>query len=163
LRRLGWAFYALWKFFSNPAYNTQGRDLWNDVVVVTFSEFGRTSAENASDGTDHAEASVMYLAGGAVNGGVYGCSPTPMNGINQWDPGTGIKDGSMYAANASVGYLRRAIDYRSVIGEIIRDHMGATQNQLNRIIPAYVNETTEHLKNGGMVSTTPIIGELGII
>jgi len=163
LRRVGWAFYALWKFFSNPAYNNQGMDLWRDVVVVTFSEFGRTSAENASDGTDHAEASVMYVAGGSIHGGIYGCSPTPINGVNQWDAGDGGKTGSMYAANSNVGYLRRAIDYRSVIGEIIRDHMGATQNQLNRIIPAYANETTEHLKDGGMVATTPIIGEIGIV
>lgn len=163
LRRVGWAFYALWKFFSNPAYNNQGRSLWDDVVVVTLSEFGRTSAENASDGTDHAEASVMYVAGGSIHGGVYGCSPTPLNGVNQWDPGTGVKDGSMYAANASVGYLRRAIDYRSVLGEIIRDHMGATQNQLNRIIPAYGNESVEHLLDGGTVGTTPIIGEVEIV
>jgi hypothetical protein len=49
-----------------------------------------------------------------------------------------------------------------VLGEIIRDHLGATQNQLNRIIPAYANEATEHLLNGGAVSNTPIIGELGI-
>jgi hypothetical protein len=34
---------------------------------------------------------------------------------------------------------------------------------LNRIIPAYANEISEHLLNGGSVGTTPIIGELGII
>ena len=136
---------------------------WEDVVVVTMSEFGRTSAENASMGTDHAEASVMYVGGGAVKGGVYGCSTTPMNGVPQWEPGNGTKTGSMYQANTSVGYLRRAFDYRSIIGEIIRDHLGATQAQLNRIIPAYTNETVEHLKSGGPVGTTPIIGEAGIV
>jgi uncharacterized protein (UPF0261 family) len=73
------------------------------------------------------------------------------------------KDGSLFAANSNVGYLRRTIDYRSVIGEIIRDHLGATQAQLNRIIPAYGAESTEHLKNGGAVGTTPIIGEIGIV
>jgi len=82
-------------------------------------------------GTDHAEASVMFVGGGAVNGGVYGCSTTPMNGVPQWEPGTGAKNGSMFQANASVGYLRRAFDYRSILGEIIRDHLGATQAQLN--------------------------------
>ena len=50
-----------------------------------------------------------------------------------------------------------------MLGEIIRDHLGATQGQLNRIIPAYANESTERLLNGGLVGTTPIMGELGIV
>jgi uncharacterized protein (DUF1501 family) len=162
IRRIGWAFYALSRFFSNPGNSSRGVT-WNDVVVVTMSEFGRTSAENASIGTDHAEASVMYVAGGAVNGGVFGCALGQRNGVNEWDLGTGAKDGSLFAANSNVGYLKRVIDYRSVLGEIIRDHLGATQNQLNHIIPAYTNESVEHLKTGGMISTTPIIGELGIV
>jgi hypothetical protein len=33
----------------------------------------------------------------------------------------------MFAANTNVGYLRRTIDYRSVLGELIRDHLGATR------------------------------------
>ena len=159
LKRIGWTFYALSKFFQNYSPTVK----WEDVVVVTMSEFGRTSAENASMGTDHAEASVMYVGGGAVNGGVYGCSTAPMNGVPQWEPGTGAKTGSMYQANASVGYLRRAFDFRSIIGEIIRDHLGATDAQLARIISGYASEATEHLKNGGMIGTTPIIGEAGIV
>ena len=80
-----------------------------------------------------------------------------------WKVGTGAKNGSLFASNSNVGYLRRSIDYRSVIGEIIRDHLGATQPQLERIIPAYGSESSEHLMNGGMVSATPIIGELGLV
>jgi uncharacterized protein (DUF1501 family) len=171
LRRVAWTYHALWRFFSNPAYNIKNKSLWDDVVIVTMSEFGRTSAENDSVGTDHAEASVMYVGGGGVNGGVYGCSLAPDNRLvtaanpmgYQWDPGTGAKNGALFSANNSVGYLRRVIDYRSVVGEIIRDHLGATQDQLNRIIPAYLNENTERLKNGGMVQTTPILGEIGIV
>jgi len=165
LRRLGWAYYALWRFFSNPAYNIQGRNLWNNVVLVTMSEFGRTSAENASMGTDHGEASVMYVGGGNINGAVYGCDTNP-NGIlggPNWTPGTGAKDGALYSADRNVGYLKRTIDYRSVIGELIRDHLGATSGQLGRIIPAYANESVEHLQGGGMVGTTPVLGELGLV
>jgi hypothetical protein len=162
LRRLAWAYYALWRYFSS-------KNMWDKVVVVTMSEFGRTSAENASNGTDHAEASVMYVAGGGVNGGVYGCKDnlSTLPGVKNWDPwdgvGTNPKMGSLFSSNTNVGYLRRLIDYRSVVGEIIRDHLGATQPQLNRIIPAYGNESVEHLKLGGTVGTTPILGELGIV
>jgi len=136
------------------------------AYYVTMSEFGRTSLENDSQGTDHAESSVMYVAGGSVQAGVHGCdlNPNPkLGGALNWAMGTGAKNGALYSADTNVGYLRRTIDYRSVLGEIIREHLGATQNQLNRIIPAYANEGAEHLLNGGMVQTTPIIGELGII
>lgn len=159
LKRIGWTFHALAKFFQNYSPRVK----WEDVVVVTMSEFGRTSAENASLGTDHAEASLMYVGGGAVRGGIYGCSPTPMNGVNQWDPGDGGKNGSMFQANANVGYLRRCFDYRSIMGEIIRDHLGASGAQLNRIIPGYASEDTEHLQFGGTIGSTPIIGEIGLV
>lgn len=166
LRRIAWAYHALWRFFSNPAYNNQGRNLWNDMIIVTMSEFGRTSEENDSMGTDHAEASVMYIGGGGVNGGTYGCdlNPNPkLSNAPNWAIGNGGKNGALFSADTNVGYLRRTIDYRSVLGEIIRDHLGATQNQLNRIIPAYANESAEHLLNGGMVQTTPILGEIGVV
>jgi uncharacterized protein (DUF1501 family) len=170
LRRVAAAYYGLWRYFTlygkGGAHEIPGAKVgWNDVVVVTMSEFGRTSLENDSMGTDHAEASVMYVAGGGVNGGIFGCDQnnnSKLGGPN-WSIGTGGKNGTLYSSNTNIGYIRRTIDYRSVLGELIRDHLGATQNQLNRIIPAYGNEAAEHLLNGGTVGTTPIIGELGIV
>ena len=99
--------------------------------------------ENADLGTDHAEAGVMFVGGGAVNGyvpsvrsGVYNCNPndTTVAPALRGSPGG---NGSMFGVNGR--YLRRTTDYRQVLGEIIRDHLGATQNQLNRIIPGYTN------------------------
>lgn len=51
----------------------QGR--WNDVMVLVFSEFGRRAVQNASGGTDHGKGGALFVAGGAVNGGVYGGEP----------------------------------------------------------------------------------------
>jgi len=45
------------------------------VLTMTFSEFGRRVAENASRGTDHGEAAPVFLIGGGVKGGVYGAHP----------------------------------------------------------------------------------------
>jgi len=52
----------------------QGRA--NDVITMTFSEFGRRVHENGSAGTDHGAASVMFLAGGGLKGGIYGDYPS---------------------------------------------------------------------------------------
>ena len=67
--------------------------------------------------------------------------------------------------SSTPNYLTRSIDYRSVLGEVIRDHLGATQNQLNKIIPGYANESTEHLLAGGHVSVDnlDIRGELSLV
>ena len=72
----------------------------------------------------------------------------------------------MFAANTAIeaGYLRRSCDYRSVLGEIIRKHLGATQNQLNRIIPGYA-DPNEMLLTGGVsgIDSVAIRGEVGIL
>jgi uncharacterized protein (DUF1501 family) len=68
----------------------------------------------------------------------------------------------MFGANNR--YLRRAVDYRSVLGKIIRDHLGASQEQLDRIIPGYAL-TKEALQRGGIstIDGTKIMGELPIV
>lgn len=148
LRYLGWALYATRQFLQ-----TASPQLWNDTVIVTLSEFGRTSKENGSQGTDHAEASVMFVAGGRVQGGVYQCDPTA------WPVGP---SGALFQVNAR--YLRRSVDYRSVLGELIRDHLGATDTQLQTILPGYADEAREHLRLGGVAPDgTPIKGELGMV
>jgi len=159
----GWAMYALRKYFT--LY--EDRAGWDDVVVVTLTEFGRTTIENADLGTDHAEAGVMFVAGGAVNGyvpsvrsGVYNCNPndTTVPAELRWVTGG---SGSMFGVSGR--YLRRVTDYRQVLGELIRDHLGATQNQLNRIIPGYANPTERLLAGGASIDGAQIRGELGIV
>ena len=49
---------------------------WEDVVVMTYSEFGRRASENGSGGTDHGTASVQFLLGGGVRGGFHGSAPS---------------------------------------------------------------------------------------
>lgn len=50
--------------------------LLDRVLVMTFSEFGRTVQENGRRGTDHGSAAPMFLAGGGVRGGVAGPYPS---------------------------------------------------------------------------------------
>ncbi len=55
--------------------NLQAKDLWNRVVVMTYSEFGRSVRENIKRGTDHGTAASHFLLGGRVAGGHYGQFP----------------------------------------------------------------------------------------
>ncbi|HEU0010926.1 MAG TPA: DUF1501 domain-containing protein [Verrucomicrobiae bacterium] len=170
-RVIGWSMYALKKYFT--LYNNKAT--WNDVVVVTLSEFGRTTVENNDKGTDHAESGVMFVAGGPVNGydlntnrsGVFNCKDTEFSDppsstdFKNWLRATDSRSAMFGTTN---GYLRRNTDYRSVLGEIIRKHLGATQNQLNNIIPAYAT-AGEHLLTAGVSSVdgTWVRGEVGIL
>jgi uncharacterized protein (DUF1501 family) len=46
------------------------------VVLLAFSEFGRTNKENGSAGTDHGTAGVVFVAGREARGGVAGTMPS---------------------------------------------------------------------------------------
>lgn len=70
----------------------------NRVLVMTFSEFGRRLAENASGGTDHGAAAPLFLAGGKLKAGLLGHFPSlaPTDLING-DPVFTIDFRSVYA------------------------------------------------------------------
>lgn len=49
---------------------------WDRTMLLAMTEFGRTVAENGSDGTDHGTGGAMLMAGGALKGGrIYGRWP----------------------------------------------------------------------------------------
>lgn len=50
-------------------------DAWQRVLVMTYGEFGRRVAENASGGTDHGTAAAHFLLGGRLRGGLHGTPP----------------------------------------------------------------------------------------
>jgi uncharacterized protein (DUF1501 family) len=49
---------------------------FNRVLLMTFSEFGRRVAENASGGTDHGAAAPLFVIGGKVKPGLHGEAPS---------------------------------------------------------------------------------------
>ncbi len=106
------------------AFHRDMQDQWEDMVIVTMTEFGRTSKENGSRGTDHAEATTMFVAGGNVQGGVYNCDR------KSW------KNGDIFSTKNG-RYLGRKTDFRSVFGEIFTDHFGDSKKQLNQVIPTF--------------------------
>jgi uncharacterized protein (DUF1501 family) len=74
------------------------------VLTLTFSEFGRRIDENGNRGTDHGEASPLFLIGGGVRGGLYGTAP------------------DLVATN--MGNVRFTIDFRSVYATVLERWLG---------------------------------------
>jgi uncharacterized protein (DUF1501 family) len=49
---------------------------WDDTLVATYDEFGRSPIENGDHGTHHGLANTHFVLGGRVRGGLYGAPPT---------------------------------------------------------------------------------------
>jgi uncharacterized protein (DUF1501 family) len=78
----------------------------DNVVIMTFSEFGRRVKQNGSNGTDHGTAEPMFIIGNQVQGGLYGGYPS----LSDLDDN---------------GDLKFNADFRSVYAGILRDVVGA--------------------------------------
>lgn len=76
------------------------RGLSDRVLLMTFSEFGRRTQENYSEGTDHGAAAPMLLIGPGVSPGVHGAKPDL----------TDLDDGD----------LRMQVDFRSVYAALLK-------------------------------------------
>ena len=70
---------------------------FNRVLLVTFSEFGRLLEENRSNGTDHGEASMMFVAGGKVRPGLLG-KPLDLGRLNNGGPVPNVDFRQVYAS-----------------------------------------------------------------
>ncbi len=57
---------------------------WRRSLVMTYAEFGRRAAENASGGSDHGTAAPQFLLGGEVKGGFFGEQP-PLDDLEGGD------------------------------------------------------------------------------
>ena len=78
----------------------------DDVVLMTFSEFGRRVKENTSQGTDHGTAAPAFMIGQPVMGGQYGKMPSL----------TALNDGNMVFTT----------DFRRLYATAIKSWMGHT-------------------------------------
>ncbi len=82
----------------------QRQRLLKKVLLMTFSEFGRTVTENGRRGTNHGAAAPLFLAGGAIHGGLFGEHP----GLNELDQDA----------------LKFQIDYRNVYATVLQKWLG---------------------------------------
>ena len=80
------------------------------VLTVTFSEFGRRVAQNASGGTDHGAAAPMFLFGPMVRSGVLGDHPS-LTDLDQGD-------------------VKYKVDFRSVYSGVLEQWLKADSKKI---------------------------------
>ncbi|HEV7631976.1 MAG TPA: DUF1501 domain-containing protein [Steroidobacteraceae bacterium] len=81
--------------------------IWDDTLIVTYSEFGRRAQQNASGGTDHGKAAAQFVLGGKVRGGLHGATPA-LARLDDGDLGLSIDFRCVY--NAVLGRWWSATD-----------------------------------------------------
>lgn len=91
-------------------------------MVLVVSEFGRTSAENGSRGTDHGHGNAFWLMGSQVNGGRW---------HGRWD---GLAQANLHEGRD----LPVHHDFRAVLAQVLRCTQGLDATQLSRLFPGYV-------------------------
>ena len=70
--------------------------MWDNILIMSYSEFGRRVAENGSGGTDHGAASSLFALGGKVQGGLYGKQPS-LEDLDDGDLKYNVDFRSLYA------------------------------------------------------------------
>ena len=87
--------------------NLDANGLSDNVLAMTFSEFGRTIVSNGSNGTDHGTAAPMFVIGNKVDPKILGANPLiPVNAIKQDN-------------------LSAEFDFRQVYSSLINQWMGS--------------------------------------
>ena len=84
---------------------------FEDVLLVTFSEFGRRVSENASKGTDHGCANNLFLFGG---------------GLKQ----KGILNDLPDLANLDQGDIRHTVDFRQVYATLLQKWLATNPTEV---------------------------------
>jgi uncharacterized protein (DUF1501 family) len=87
----------------------------NRVLLLTFSDFGRQVAENKTRGTDHGDASVLFVLGGAIHTGLLG-QPTDLGKVHD-----GGLDANLDFRRVYADVLRHwlEVEPRSILGETL--------------------------------------------
>ncbi len=84
---------------------------FQDVMLMTFSEFGRRVAQNASGGTDHGTANNMFFIGGGLKEkGLINAMPD-LNDLNEGD-------------------LKYTVDFKNVYATVLNKWLGANDQEI---------------------------------
>lgn len=92
--------------------------VWANTAVICVTEMGRTAAVNGNLGTDHGDASVAFLLGGAIAGG------------RVWGDWPGLAANSLTDGRS----LKATTDMRIVFKGLLADHLGVPTSILDTVV-----------------------------
>ena len=93
---------------------------FQDVLMMTFSEFGRRVSQNASGGTDHGTANNMFfISGGLKEKGILNAMPN--------------------LADLNEGDLKHTVDFKNVYATVLNKWLGANDSLILGKKNAYLN------------------------
>ena len=95
------------------------------LTVLVMSEFGRTTFENGTAGTDHGYGSMAMVMSHGVAGRVVGG--------DAWFPAGGA--GAFYESAEQLNVLPRAMEHRQVYAEVLSRKLGITD--LSAVLPGF--------------------------
>lgn len=84
---------------------------FDDVLLMSFSEFGRRVAQNASNGTDHGTANSMFFVGGALKQKGFVNTLPDLTNLNEGD-------------------LRYQVDFKNVYATVLNKWLGANDIEI---------------------------------
>lgn len=99
-------------------YQDMGAVRMQNVVVMTVSEFGRTTVENASLGTDHGAGNFSFILSGRATGKVAGGAWIGLDNAED-------KDNAILT------------DYRAVAAEVMSKGLGIDSARIAQVLPDY--------------------------
>ena len=124
------------------------QNLSDDVVGLTFSEFGRKAAENGNFGTDHSEIAPMVVVGKPVENGVSGNNP---------DLSEATSDNNFQIK--TVQY-----DYRQTISTLLQDFTGVSNNVIDSTFFNYsLNNSFTDLKIDKLIKPSFTVQEFCLV
>ena len=93
----------------------KGMGVWNDMLILVSSEFGRRNFENGSNGTDHGHGNIFFAIGGRLtqSARLYGPEITETDIADQ-------------------NWLHYEVDYRDIFREAVTNHL---QGDGNTVFP----------------------------
>ena len=84
---------------------------FDDVLMMTFSEFGRRVSQNASNGTDHGTANNMFLISG---------------GLKQ----KGLLNEMPDLSNLNEGDLKYTVDFKNIYATVLNNWLGVNDRDI---------------------------------